>query len=145
MSKTTAELENELQSINNSDDLEKWMNGNQAEKVRFCDAFVELCEKKGMKPANLVGKIAISKSYIYDIANGKKNPSKEAVIKVALGLGATVEETNLLLKLSGNKELYPKMEEDAVIEFGILNHWNVYEIDELLKKRGLTMWLTDKE
>lgn len=71
MSKTTAELENELQSINSSDDLEKWMDGNQGEKVRFCDAFVALCEKKGMKPGNLVGKIAISKTYIHDMANGK--------------------------------------------------------------------------
>ena len=55
-----------------------------------------------------------------------------------------MEETNRLLKLSGNTELYPKIEEDAIIEFGIRQHWSVYQIEELLKKRGLAANLTDE-
>lgn len=144
MAKTTAEFENELKSIRTSEELEKWIDINKNEKARFCDVFVAMCEQKGMKPGNLVGKIALSKTYIYAMANGEKVPSKDAVIKVALGLGSTVEETNVLLKLSGNKELYPKIDEDAVIEFGIQNQWDVFEIEELLKKRGLNIRLTDK-
>lgn len=145
MPKTTEELKNELKSIHSSDILEEWISMNQIGNMRFCDYFVELCKTKGIRPGNLVGKIALSKAYIYAVANGEKIPSKEAVFKVALGIGATVTETNQLLKLSGNKELYPKREEDAVIEFGIRNQWNVYQIDEMLKKRGLNVHLTDKE
>ena len=144
MSKTTEELENELKSIRSRKELEEWMDGNRDGKIRFCDYFVGLCEQKGMKPGNLVGKITLSKAYIYALANGEKIPSKNAVIKIALALKATVEETNWLLKLSGNKELYPKREEDAVIEFGIRNQWEAYQIDELLKKRGLNVQLTDE-
>lgn len=145
MAKTTEELENELKSIHTTDQLEDWMDENYKGECRFCDYFAELCSQKGIKPGNLVGKIALSKPYIYNLAKGEKLPSKEAVIKIALGLHASVEETNRLLKLSGNKELYPKKEEDAVVEYGIRNNWTVYQIDELLKKRGLEMSLTDKE
>ena len=145
MSKTTEELENELKSIRTKEELEKWMDKNQKPEVRFCDYFVGLCEQKGMKPGNLVGNISLSKAYIYALANGEKLPSKDAVIKIAIGLKATVTETNRLLKLSGNKELYPRREEDAVVEFGIRNQWEAYQIEELLKKRGLNMQLTDEE
>ena len=121
------------------------MDKNQKPEVRFCDYFVGLCEQKGMKPGNLVGNISLSKAYIYALANGEKIPSKDAVIKIAIGLKATVTETNRLLKLSSNKELYPRREEDAVVEFGIRNQWEAYQIEELLKKRGLNMQLTDEE
>ena len=145
MSKTTEELENELKSIRTKEELEEWMDKNQKPEVRFCDYFVGLCEQKGMKPGNLVGNISLSKAYIYALANVEKLPSKDAVIKIAIGLKATVTETNRLLKLSGNKELYPRREEDAVVEFGIRNQWEAYQIEELLKKRGLNMQLTDEE
>ena len=65
MSKTTEELENELKSIRTKEELEEWMDKNQKPEVRFCDYFVGLCEQKGMKPGNLVGKITLSKAYIY--------------------------------------------------------------------------------
>ena len=75
----------------------------------------------------------------------EKRPSKKTVIKVAFALNATVEETNLLLKSSGNKELYPRQEEDSIIEFGLRNHMDVYQVEELLKKRGSKLSLLDKE
>lgn len=88
---------------------------------------------------------AIGKSFAYYMRNGTKFPSKETAIKAAFVLNATLEETNLLLKASGNKELYPRREEDAIIEFAIRNHLDVYQTEELLKKRGLKMSLLDKE
>lgn len=145
MAKTTEELENDLKSIQTSEALEKWMDLNRGSYILFCDCFKRISDEKGVRPADLVGKIALSKAYIYAVAKGEKVPSKKAVIMIALGMGATVEETNLLLKSSGNKELYPKKEEDSVIEFGIRNGWTVYQIEELLEKRGLHMKLTDGE
>ena len=84
-------------------------------------------------------------SFSYYIRNGEKRPLKRTVIKVAFAFKATVEETNLLLKSSGNKELYPRQEEDSIIEFGLRNHLDVYQVEELLKKRGSNMSLLDKD
>lgn len=77
-------------------------------------------------------------SFSYYIRNGEKRPSKRTVIKVAFALKATVEETNLLLKSSGNKELYPRQEEDSIIEFGLRNHLDVYQFIDLYNKTKAT-------
>lgn len=143
-SKTTEELENELKSVTDSRKLENWMDKNQDQKLNFAEYFNELCEQKGVKISELHMENAIGKTFVYDMRNGKKLPSKETAIKVAFALKATLEETNLLLKASGNKELYPRREEDAIIEFAIRNHWDVYQTEELLKKRGVKMSLLDK-
>lgn len=145
MEKSTEELENELKTIHNSETLEMWIDENEIGKGRFCDYLSKLCKEKNIGISSLEKKVALSRAYIYALLNGTKNPTKEAVIKIALGIEADVDTLNLLLKLSGNKELYPKREEDAVIAFGIQNQWSVYQIDELLKKRNLKIRLIDEE
>ena len=140
-----AELENELKSITDSMQLEDWINANKDQKLDFGEYLNRLLDEKGVKMSELYMRNAVGKSFTYYIRNGEKRPSKKTVIKVAFALNATVEETNLLLKSSGNKELYPRQEEDSIIEFGLRNHLNVYQVEELLKKRGSKMSLLDKE
>ena len=143
--KTTEELENELESVTDSTQLENWIDQNQDQKLDFAEYFNELCEKKGIKTSDLYIKNAVGKTFAYDMRNGVKLPSKKTVIKVAFAINATLEEINLLLKASGNKELYPRQEEDAIVEFAIRNHWDVYQTEELLQKRGSKMRLLDDE
>lgn len=141
--KITEQLENELKTMTDSAELEKWINENQDQKLNFAAYFNELREKKGVKISDLYMNNALGKSFVYYMRKGTKLPSKETAIKVAFALNATLEETNLLLKASGNKELYPRNEEDAIIEFGIRNHWTIYQTEEFLKKRGLKISLLD--
>lgn len=143
MAKSTEELENELKTIQTSKQLETWISENEIGQERFCDYLDQLFREKKINVSNLVQKVALSRPYIYGLLNGTKNPTKKAIVKIALGIEASLDELNRLLKLSGKKELYAKMEEDAIIAFGIQNHWNVYQIEELLEKRGLDVGLTD--
>ena len=143
--KTTEELENELKSVTDSTQLEDWINANQNQKLDFGKYLNRLLDEKGVKMSDLYMRNAVGKSFSYYIRNGDKRPSKRTVIKVAFALKATVEETNLLLKSSGNKELYPRQVEDSIIEFGLRNHLDVYQVEELLKKRGSNMSLLDKD
>lgn len=143
MAKSTEELENELKTIQTSKQLETWISENEIGQERFCDYLDQLFREKKINVSNLVQKVALSRPYIYGLLNGTKNPTKKAIVKIALGIEASLDELNRLLKLSGKKELYAKKEEDAIIAFGIQNHWNVYQIEELLEKRGLDVRLTD--
>lgn len=147
--KSTGELENELKKIKDSSALCRWMeeNGiNDKNQKRFSNYFNQLCEAKGIRLAELTEKVALSRAYIYACADGTKTaPSKEAVIKLAIGLNANLEEINCLLKLSGNKELYARNEVDSIVIFGIENGYDVYAIDALIERRGLKMCLTDRE
>lgn len=143
MQKTTEELKNELKDIESSNQFEDWLETALKGSTTFEEYFRKICEEKGITRGQLVNRVAMGRSYLYEISDGKKHASKETIIKIALGLEATVEETNMLLKASGNQELYPRKEQDAIIEFGIRNHWSVYQIDELLEKRGLSLRLTE--
>lgn len=141
MSETTTEILNRIESASNWEELEDILEG--LEKVTFGDRLSELCVKYKVKPSTLQTQVAISKTMFYDVLSGKRNPSKESIIKIALVLNVTEEELNELLKLAGHKELYPKKKDDAIIIFGIKNKKNIFEIDSLLKECGSNMKLID--
>lgn len=75
--KTTEELENELESVTDSTQLENWIDQNQDQKLDFAEYFNELCEKKGIKTSDLYIKNAVGKTFVYDMRNGVKLPSKK--------------------------------------------------------------------
>lgn len=84
--------------------------------------------------------------HVYQIFNGtKKNPSRDVVIRLAIGLGLTIEETNELLRLAKQGNLYAKVPRDMVILFGIEHNQSFYEIEEELKNRGHHSLLSLKE
>lgn len=145
MRKSTEEIENEMKRAKTWDDLKEIMKKNGIGRETFGDRLLELCTKYEVRPADLERKVAISKSQFYAVMNGTRNPSKENVIKIALGLGVTIEEINALLKLAKHKELYPKNKEDAIIKFGIEHKKDIYEINEMLKEYGSKINLIDEE
>lgn len=144
MKKSTVEIENDISSMTSITELEEYIRREGIGKLNFGDRLLELCAKYGMKPGELQKSVDISKSLFYAVLSGERNPSKETVIKIALTLGASLEETNELLKLAKHKELYPKLKEDAIIIFGIRNKKDIYEIDELLEKNRADIRLTNK-
>lgn len=145
MKKTTNEIENELKHVKTHAELKQFMEENLIGQLRFGDRFLELCKKQGVKHADLLNTVAVSKSQLYAVINGTRNPSKELVIKLALALKLTIDETNELLKLSGHKELYVKNKEDSIIMFGLKENKSICEIEELLKEYKIKFTLTDEE
>ena len=145
MKKTTNEIENELTYVKTNAELKQYMEDNSIGQLRFGNRFSELCKEYGVKQADLVHTVAVSKSQLYAVISGTRNPSKELVIKLALALKLTIEDTNELLKLAGHKELYVKNKADSIIIYGLKENKTVYEIEELLKEYQVEFTLTDEE
>ena len=143
MEKQTNILENELKSIEKKEDLAEWLKGQ--EQTTFGKYFNELCDKYQKNPSQLSSNCALSKAYLYKCSSDDKNPSKEAVVKIGVTLGVTVDEMNKLLKCAGHKELYPKITWDAIVLFGIQNNCTRYEIDELLLENGIEKGLLNEK
>ena len=74
----------------------------------------------------------INRTYAYQIFDGTKKPSRDKLISIAFGLHLSVEETQKLLKISGNKELYVKNMRDAIILHSIHNNKGVGKTNSLL-------------
>lgn len=94
--------------------------------------------KKKMKKSEVIEKSNLDKNYAYQIFNGnKKNPSRDKLIMLAIGMGMTIEETRKLLKLSGHSDLYIRSVRDAAIIFCIMNKKGIIETNEMLSDMSL--------
>ncbi len=80
----------------------------------------------------------ISKSYIYDLLNGKKtNPSRDNVILLCLAADMDFKHTRRTLEIFGHRSLYPKDSRDAIIAICINNKiFNIEEINDRLFEHG---------
>ena len=78
----------------------------------------------------------LNRAYVYQIFSGEKMPSRDKLIAIAFGLRLSDEETQALLKLSKNRELYARDERDAIILFALQRNKSVLEANELLFELG---------
>ncbi|MGG5343630.1 helix-turn-helix domain-containing protein [Enterococcus sp. AZ192] len=82
-------------------------------------------------------KAGITEATGYQYFDGKRNPSREKMIALAIGFSLTLEETNELLKKTGHAQLYPKHPWDAVVIYGLSHRLTILEIDDYLYEAGL--------
>lgn len=98
--------------------------------------------EKGRTPSSLANECVVSKSYINQILQKSedghyhKHPGKYVIVDMCIHLGATLEETNRLLKMANCNELYPKRAVDSIIIRGLLTGKNGNEIEEKLEEKG---------
>ena len=89
-------------------------------------------EKKNISKATLAKQSGMSSVYLHQVFSGRRNPSRNRMICICLGMEATLDETQDLLKLSGMGLLYPKDRRDAIIIYGLLHHQNLFEVNDKL-------------
>ena len=74
----------------------------------------------------------MSEIYLHQIFAGRRTPSRNRLLCLCYGLGATIEETQELLRLCGIAELYPKRNRDAIIYYGLLHRLDLFTINDRL-------------
>ncbi len=95
-----------------------------------------LLEQKSATRADVVRGSLLDRKYVYQIFSGEKTPSRDKLIAIAFGLGLTIDETQAMLKLSVNRELYSRDERDALIMFTIERRGDIHEANDLLHGHG---------
>lgn len=98
-----------------------------------------LLSQKGMSRADVVRNSLLDRAYVYQIFSGERMPSRDKLIAIAFGLCLNEEETQKLLKLSGNRELYARDERDALILFSLQRGKSIFETNELLFSHNLAV------
>ena len=68
----------------------------------------ELINKSGMIKTDIINKSDFSYVYFYDVINGRKIPSRDKIIRLALALGLSLDECQTALKFCGRSQLYPR-------------------------------------
>jgi len=131
MDKTTDELKHEIKEAVS---IDAYLTRNEAHLLRrsVAEHLMALLAEKGITRADAVRGSLLDRAYVYQIFSGEKTPSRDKLIALAFGLGLTDEETQRMLKLSGNRELYAKDKRDALILFALQRRYSILETNEML-------------
>ena len=98
---------------------------------------LELLNAKGLSRADVIVKTGLDKAYAYQIFAGMRNPSRDKLIIIALGINLSEDETQELLRLAGHRELWVKDERDALMLFAIRHGLSLADVHSELERYGL--------
>ena len=129
--KSTDDLRQELME---SPDLEQYLAENDAffSSKDAAAMLNQLFKKCGLSKAALAKRSGMSEIYLHQIFSGRRNPSRSRLLCLCIGLGASLEETQELLKLCGLAQLYPKLRRDAIIIYGLTHRLSLFSINDSL-------------
>ena len=99
----------------------------------FNHCLYDLIQDSGLKNAQVFLAADMSESYGYQLLSGKRQPSRDTVLRLGFGLNLSIEQTNTLLKLAEKSELYVKNKRDAIIMFALNNHYSILQVNTLLE------------
>lgn len=136
--KSTEELNHEIREATDIEDYLK-TNRNNMITGTLAGYLNALLEQRKISKADVVRESMLDRAYVYQIFSGERTPSRDKLIALAFGLRFTVEETQKMLKLSCNRELYARDERDALILFALNQRWPVLKTNELLYDHGFTV------
>ena len=134
-SKSTNDLNEELMQESN---IDAYINDNRQffSDQSIAELLTELYEKKSISKAALARKAGISEVYLHQVFAGRRNPSRDRLLCICVGLGVTLEESQRLLTQASYAQLYPKIKRDAIISHGIVHHTELNEINDKLFAEG---------
>ena len=129
--KTTSDLSNELMR---EASIESYLNDNRPffSDKSIAELLTALYEKKTISKAALARKAGMSEVYLHQVFSGRRKPSRDRLICLCIGLGATLDETQRILEQASYAQLYPKSKRDAIISHGIIHHTELNEINDTL-------------
>ena len=89
-------------------------------------------ERTDLSKAALARKAGMSEVYLHQVFAGRRNPSRDRLICLCVGLEVSLEEAQQLLKLASYAPLYPRLKRDAIISYGIVHRMALGEINDKL-------------
>jgi hypothetical protein len=98
-----------------------------------------MCDDKGVVPNTLFQEIDLEKSLGHQIFSGRRRLTRDNAIKFAFGLNLDIKETQRLLTVSKNSQLYPFIPRDAAILYCLHNGINYRNKQSNLFEWGMTI------
>lgn len=129
--KSTSDLNYELMTSANIDSYLKDNRPFFTERS-ISDLLHSLYSKRDLTKAALARKAGMSEVYLHQVFSGRRNPSRDRLLCLCIGLETTLEEAQQLLKQAGYAQLYPKVKRDAIISYGLIHHTPLNEINDKL-------------
>lgn len=129
--KNTNQLLQELMDSNNLDRILS-ENSSTFRTVSLPESLRTLFEARSISKSALARASGISEVYLHQVFSGRRSPSRDRLLCLCIGLGATVKETQELLQQAHHAPLYPKDRRDAILIYGLSHGMALREINDAL-------------
>lgn len=130
--KSTDELLNLLQNL----DIDEFKKEDSFQDINFSAYLNELLDTHGLQARDIIIKLNMERSYAYQILKGRRNPTRNFLIRIAFLCQLSVDETQKLLTVGNRPILYPRNRFDAAVLYCIQHNLNEEELNELLMDIG---------
>lgn len=97
----------------------------------------EMMGARGLTVEVIAGRADIDPATIYRFMSKKRNPSRNALLRIAMGMKLSLEETQVLLKSGNCAVLSASRERDLEIMDGIIKKKDYDEVNAALVKKNL--------
>lgn len=97
------------------------------------DYLEKLLDEHNMSIPDLVVKTNLSKSFVYQIFSGERNPGRDILFRIAFAMHLSVDEVQEVLMIGQKGALYPKVRRDAALLCCLEQKLSLDEADEFLK------------
>ena len=99
----------------------------------FADYLSAWCKRNQEVPEQLIRRANLEKSFGHQLFSGKRNPSRDTVIKLAFAMRADVAQTQEMLKIARKSTLYPRIKRDTVIIYCLHNRVSLVDTQIILQ------------
>ena len=122
------------ETLMSAPDLDRFLKEHQADFAQesAADYLNLLFSRKKVTKAALAKSACMSEVYLHQVFAGKRNPSRNRIICICFGLGASLEETQDFLKQCGHAQLYAKSKRDAIVIYGLVNGLDLNKVNDKL-------------
>lgn len=103
------------------------------------DYLQKLCFERNVELAQVIRRSGIDRTYGYQLFNGRRTPSRDKLIQLGFGFPLALSELQMLLRMAGKSQLYPRIRRDAAIIYGLNNNYTVTQMQELLEEQDLPL------
>jgi len=135
MQSITDELLKKLKNISDIESFFKEHEGQFIDKSPT-DYLNELINIKSLSIASVV-KNSGAGEYVYKIFKGERKPSRDILISVAFGMNLSLDETQLLLRISKFAILDSRDKRDSIIIYGLTHKLSIFQTDDMLYDNNL--------
>lgn len=127
--KSTEELIKLLESI----DIEEFKREEAFHNIDFPAYLNEILTQHNLQAKDVIMKLNMERSYAYQILNGRRNPTRNFLIRIAFLCKLSVDDTQKLLSAGNRPILYPRNRFDAAVLYCIQHNLTEDKLNELLK------------
>ena len=128
-----------LKELKNAKDIEGFFKAHQDKFINknTSEYLNELLDIKGLSVAT-VAKNSGAGEYVYKIFNGERKPSRDIAIAISFGMELSLEETQLLLRISKFAILDSRDKRDSIVIYALTHGLTIFQTDDMLDNKDLT-------